>query len=128
MVEIRRNDFGAPGSGWSSLRTARWPKSHLARWCPHPQPTMSTTMLGYLPCLASCSRLAAVAQYVSFFFLKATSKKRCWCLRMSVPFLKALLERSCYRASAPSASLLGVARCCAKPNCASCYSSLQFVQ
>jgi hypothetical protein len=47
---------------------------------------------------------------------------------MSIPFLKASLECSCGRASAPSAPLPGVASCCVVPGCASCYSSLWFVQ
>jgi hypothetical protein len=41
------------------------------------------------------------------------------------PFMKAPIEHSCRRASAhSSASLPGVAPCCAMPDCASCYSSL----
>ena len=41
---------------------------------PHPRPIVSTTVLGYLPYLASCYGLATVAQATSFSFLKASSK------------------------------------------------------
>ena len=68
------------------------------------------------------------------------SYQRRWRLRTSVPFLKASLEGSCYRASAPSASTATASRCatlrlllprrssevapyCIVPACASFYSS-----
>jgi hypothetical protein len=49
--------------------------------------------------------------------------QRRWRLQMSVPFTKASLERSCSHASAPPASLPGVAPYYVVPDCASCHSS-----
>jgi hypothetical protein len=41
---------------------------------PNPRSAVLTTVLGCLPCPASCAGLAAVAQYAPFSFLKASSK------------------------------------------------------
>ena len=69
--------FGTP-SAWSPGRqpefAARRPRSPLAQWRPLPRPTVSTNVLGCLPCPASCSGPAAVAQSASFSFLKASLK------------------------------------------------------
>ena len=65
----RRGPLGGSRSSLLAGQEAPWHSG-----APLPRPTVSTNVLGCVPCPASCSELAAVAQPTSFSLLKASSK------------------------------------------------------